>query len=272
MRQRSSGPGIRRPVVAGSFYPADPVCLEAMVRRLLSEAPAIPTTILPRILVVPHAGYVYSGPVAATGYAALQTAGEGVERVVVIGPSHFVGFAGLATAGAVAFATPLGEVPVDPDLTGRFEAMRRVHARPAAHDREHSLEVQLPFLQLTLPAVSVVPVLTGDADPVAAAAVVDEALQSEDTVVIVSSDLSHYLDLEAARRADSRTASAVERLRPDEIEPRAACGGTALRAALAVARRRGWRCRRLDLRTSGDTAGSVERVVGYGAFVLGPLR
>ncbi len=272
MRQWSPGSGVRRPVVAGSFYPAEPARLESLVRRLLAAAPTTTTVIRPRLLIVPHAGYVYSGSVAAAAYAVVQATPGGIERVLVLGPSHFVGFAGLATAGIGAFATPLGEVPVDPELSARIEAIRRVRRGSEAHDREHSLEVQLPFLQVVLPGTTVVPVLTGDADPVPAAAVVDEALCSEDAIVVVSSDLSHYLDIAAARKADARTAEAIERLQPDAIDPPDACGGTAIRGALAVARRRGWSCRLLDLRNSGDTAGSPERVVGYGAFVLGPVE
>lgn len=259
---------VRAPAVAGSFYPAEPAHLETMVRRFLAEAtsPQLPA---PRLLIVPHAGYVYSGSVAASAYTLLEGA-ERVRRAILVGPSHFVGFPGLAHPDVTAFATPLGDVPLDRDLEELLQHVQGIKRDAGAHAREHSLEVQLPFLQVVRPGVTVLPLLTGDDDPAPATEALEEALTAPDVVGVVSSDLSHYHNYASAQRLDTRTADAIEHLRHSEIGPMDACGGTAVRAALRVARNHDWSCRQLDLRNSGDTAGPRDQVVGYGAFALGP--
>lgn len=260
-------PIVRPPAVAGSFYPKDPEQLEASVRGYLAEALPVDVGSPTRILIVPHAGYVYSGPVAATGYRLLEHL-DGLERIVLLGPSHHVWFPGLALPGADMLETPLGMVEVDTTAAQEMSVGSLVSDVPAAHEREHSLEVQLPFLQVVAPGVPVVPLLTGDVDPVDVAHVVMPYLD-EHTLLLVSSDLSHYHDAETARRLDGDTAVAIERLDEHAVTRESACGRTAVQAALHVARRNGYRCEVLDLRNSSDTAGSPDRVVGYGTFAFG---
>jgi AmmeMemoRadiSam system protein B len=257
---------VRPAAAAGLFYPSDPAELRSAVADLLAAAPRREIDVEPQLLIVPHAGYVYSGPVAAQAYRLIP---PGAGRVAVLGPSHFVRFTGLATPGVDGVATPLGPVAVDEELTRRAARHEMVIAHPAAHRREHSLEVQLPFLQMALDEFSAVLLATGDMEAEQVADVLDDLLRPG-VVGIISSDLSHYLDYDTARRRDARTAKAIEELRPDGIGYQDACGRIAVQAALTVARRRHWRCRRLALLNSGDTAGSRDRVVGYGAFAIGP--
>lgn len=220
-----------------------------------------------RILIVPHAGYVYSGPIAATGYRLLEGR-EDLRRIVMLGPSHSVWFSGLTLPGVDYLETPLGDVAVDGPGAAAALTSPLVADSAAAHEREHSLEVQLPFLQIVAPGVPVVPLLTGDVDPVDVADVV-EALFDDGTLLLVSSDLSHYYDYETARRLDAETVHAVERLNPSALGRESACGRTGIQAALHIANRHGYEIQTLDLRNSGDTAGPRDRVVGYGTFAFG---
>jgi AmmeMemoRadiSam system protein B len=258
---------VRPAAVAGAFYPADPARLRAEVTALLAAAspPAAPP---PAALIVPHAGYAYSGPVAATAYALAVRTRPGVRRVVMFGPSHFARVDGLALPGADALATPLGEVPVDGGAEERAARHPGVGVSPEAHRSEHCLEVQLPFLQAAFPAASVVALLCGQVGSGQAAPVVEEFLGEEGTLVLVSSDLSHYLPYEEACRRDRATATAVERLEPEALHHDDACGLIGVQALLLTARRQGRRALCLDLRNSGDTVGDRRRVVGYGAFAL----
>ncbi len=253
------------------FYPADRDELNAYVGNLLAAEPQPDVDVHPAMFIVPHAGYVYSGVFAASAYRLLQTASHRPRRVVLLGPSHFERFTGLATPGVDALATPLGLVTVDHKLGAAAEMFDIVVPVPAAHAREHSLEVQLPFLQIALDGFTVLPLVTGDVAPEAVADVVDRMLDVPDVVAVISSDLSHYLEDNTARRRDAGTAEAIIELRPYDLAWGDACGRIAVQAALLVALRRGWRCRMLSLGTSADTAGSPERVVGYGAFALGPV-
>ena len=260
-------PTVRPPAVAGAFYPANRDRLKAEVRTYLDGAERVDIDFQPKILIVPHAGYVYSGPVAATGYQLLRGR-EDIRRIVMLGPSHHVWFSGLTLPGVDYLETPLGDVAVDgPGATDALTSPI-VTDSPPAHEREHSLEVQLPFVQIVTPGVPVVPLLTGDVDPSDVADVV-ESLLDDQTLLLVSSDLSHYHDYETARRFDAETAGAIERLDPETIARESACGRTGVQAALHIANRRGYRVQTLDLRNSGDTAGPRDRVVGYGAFALG---
>jgi len=250
---------IRQPTVAGLFYPEDPSELAGAVDALLDQADSEPAPGL-RGLVAPHAGYVYSGPVAATAFAlAPRTA-----RVVLLGPSHFVPLDGIAVSGAEAWATPLGKVPVADDMRrAALEAGAVVDDAP--HARDHALEVELPFLQRACQdGLEVLPVALGRTRSEEVAALI-EAL---DALVVVSTDLSHYLDDATARKVDGETAEAVVRRDPGAIGDDAACGAFALRGLVEHARRRDLEVELLDLGTSADTGGGPERVVGYGAFAV----
>jgi MEMO1 family protein len=257
---------VRRAAVAGTFYPADPGRLEAEVRAHLEMAAPRSLVAPVRTIIVPHAGYVYSGPVAAYAYRCLQ--GVSIERVVMLGPAHYVPFAGLTLPEAEAMETPLGTVPIDETAVKQLLSDSLVTEYREAHRREHSLEVQLPFLQVVAPGVSVVPLLTGAITPKQGADVVAPLLD-EKTLLLVSSDLSHYHDADTARRLDGVTAAAVVRLDWSALGRESACGRTAIQIALELAIRRGYQVTMLDLRNSGDTAGPPDRVVGYGAFVIG---
>lgn len=257
---------VRPAAVAGTFYPGSALELRDTVRGMMKEASVTPLSLAPRIVIVPHAGYIYSGSVAATAYRII--ADQSPSRIALVGPSHFVGFDGLAIPAHDWLATPLGTIAIDELAQGLAEDGLVARSEPA-HRREHSLEVQLPFLQVALEEFSVVPVLTGDEHPERAAKVLSLMLEA-DLFVVVSSDLSHYQDYETAGRLDAITTEAIVELREADLGRHSACGRTAVRAALRVAIERGWRCQLLDLRSSGDTAGPRDRVVGYGAFALGP--
>ncbi len=256
---------IRPPAVAGSFYPADAGRLAGEVRALLDAATPPVVELGVRMVIVPHAGYVYSGPVAATAYAFLE--GRVGGDVLLLGPAHFARFTGLAISDAVAFRTPLGDVAVSDGLRQRSGDVASV--RPQPHLREHSLEVQLPFLQIIAPESACLPVLTGDDDPETASQIIERAVADPALTVVVSTDLSHYLDHDTATRLDKETAQAIVALDEAGVPSGSACGRTAVRGAMRAAARLGWRCALLDRRTSGETAGDPARVVGYGAFALG---
>jgi hypothetical protein len=255
---------VRRPAVAGTFYPRDSAELRKTVDRLLGAAPH--TAVRPRGLVVPHAGYVYSGPVAATAYRQLENLRPIPTRVALLGPAHFVPLVGAAVPGLEAWSTPLGEVPIDQELLG-LALKRGARMDDAPHEPEHALEVQLPFIQRALPAdCSILPVAIGAMKPSGVADLVAELI--DQALVVVSTDLSHYHDAETARGLDLRTADAVVRLDVGAIGPQDACGVHALRGIVSYARSQGKRIALLDLRSSADTAGDPLRVVGYGAFSL----
>jgi len=257
---------VRPPAVAGMFYPADSEMLGHTVGYLLRHASQSPIRDL-RALIVPHAAVQYSGPVAATAYAAIP-ADEIPTHYALLGPSHYVPFEGVAVPEQTAYVTPLGELTLDEALLDA--AGPRIHRSDVAHHREHCLEVQWPFLQtVDDPEMSVLPMLTGDGDHRQAASVLETVTDRfPDTLVIVSSDLSHYLDQRSAERIDRATARAIEELRLSDLWPGSACGLTAIMALLEVAAKRRWTCHALDLRTSGDTVGDPDRVVGYGAFAF----
>lgn len=261
-------PAVRPAAVAGAFYPAEHDVLEAALADSFAAAVPAPDGPRPRALVVPHAGYGYSGPVAATAYRCLVPWSAGIRRVALLGPSHRIPLRGLATSGAEAWDGPLGLVPLDRDAAADLEALPQVHRDDLAHAPEHSLEVQVPFLQSVLDRVTLLPLLVGDATPEEVAEVIEVLWRDESTVVVVSTDLSHYLPQEQAVRLDARTAAAIEAVRPEAIGDHDACGARPLRGLLVAAARAGRRVRRTDLRTSGDTSGDTRRVVGYGSFVI----
>lgn len=259
---------VRPEAVADAFYPADPARLVAMVDGYVADAastPAVRAAGRPKAVVVPHAGYVYSGPTAGFSYAAVRDGGY--ERAVVIGPAHYVYLDGVAISSADAWATPLGAVCVDAELRERALAIPGVVVDDAPHAPEHSLEVQLPFLVRVLGLdVPALPLVVGHAPSALVEQVLDALWGGPETLVVVSTDLSHYLDHATAAARDRRTADAIVAARGDAIGDRDACGAYALRPFLAVARRRGLVIDELDVRSSGDTAGPRDRVVGYGAF------
>jgi len=256
----------REPAVAGVFYPAGREELAATVRLLLDAAEVQGP--VPKALIAPHAGYPYSGPIAASAFRQAAPLRERVCRVVLVGPSHFVAFSGLASCGAAAFATPLGRVEVDREAEQALAAASLARELPSAHAREHCLEVELPFLQEVLGSFRMVPLVVGDTTAEEVGRALEQVWGGDETLVVVSSDLSHYLDYEAASRLDAATARAIEELRWTSIDPAQACGALAIGALLWVAGRKGLRATTLDLRNSGDTAGPRDAVVGYGAWAL----
>ena len=261
--------GVRPPAVAGSFYPDDARQLGATVDRLLAcaDPPAIGGSL--RALIVPHAGYVYSGPIAASAYAVLRRESPLPRCIALLGPSHFVPFGGLALPEADAVATPLGIVAVDPFASSLPQRFGQVLRSERAHRREHSLEVQLPFLQRVLPTgFTVLPLVVGDARPAEVSAIIELLSERPGTLVVISTDLSHYLPAEEAREVDGRTCGIVTAGEVEKLEPEMACGHHPLSGLMFAARRREWVTELLDLRNSSDTAGDPERVVGYGAFAV----
>ena len=265
---RKDSANVRPPAVAGRFYPNNPAKLRQMVENFLHEVKARAGS-APKAIIAPHAGYVYSGPVAASAYARLAPARETIKRVVLLGPSHFVAFDGLAATGAAAFSTPLGTVPVDTaairDICSRLPQVR---VRDEAHADEHALEVQLPFLQVVLADFKIVPLLVGEARDEEVAEVIKALWGGVETRLVISSDLSHYHDYRTAQQTDSGTARTIESLNGKKLRGDLACGCRPICGLLNAAKERGLRCRAVDLRNSGDTSGERDRVVGYGAFIF----
>jgi hypothetical protein len=259
--------GVRPAAVAGQFYPRDPEELGNLVKMLLANA-AAGTAPAPKALIVPHAGYMFSGPIAASAYALLAPARATIKRVILAGPSHRVGFDGLATVSVSALATPLGQVPVDAQTVRSLAALPEVGVNDRAHACEHALEVQLPFLQTVLDEFAVVPLLMVHAGAETVSRVLDALWGGAETCIVVSSDLSHFHPAAEARELDQATARAIEALRPEEIGDEDACGRQPICGLLRAGQRRGLRARTLDLRNSGDTGGPPHRVVGYGAFAF----
>ena len=258
---------IRPTAVAGAFYPADAQQLRMLVDWCVSEATGgDDLSERLRALIVPHAGYVYSGPVAGFGYAQLAPLRGVVRRVLLLGPAHYVPVRGLALPSADAFATPLGPVRVDWRARDTMLLHPEAAVDDVAHEPEHSLEVHLPFLQRTLGDVEVLPVIVGRASAATVADVLEPWADDHEAVVVVSSDLSHYLDYRTARARDEQTARAIVARQWSAIADDDACGSRPVRGLLELARRHDLDVRLLDLRNSGDTAGPHDRVVGYGAF------
>lgn len=259
--------GARPPAVAGSFYPADPRQLRTTVDGFLDAVRADGEPV--KAIIAPHAGYIYSGPVAASVYARLKALRGSITRVVLLGPSHRVGFEGLALSSADYYETPLGRIPLDRHAEKLLVGLPQVRVYDAAHAREHSLEVHLPFLQETLGEFTLVPLVVGDAAPQAVGEVLERLWGGPETLIVISSDLSHYHDYATAQRLDRATSQAIEALRYEDIDHDAACGRNPVNGLLYVARKRGLHARTVDLRNSGDTAGPRDQVVGYGAYVVG---
>ncbi len=268
---RAQGAKTRPPAVAGLFYERHPQRLRTMVAELLAAAPPSGKT-APKALIAPHAGYVYSGGVAAAAFATLKDGARAIRRVVLIGPAHYIAVRGIAVPTVDGLETPLGCVPVDRDALTAIADLPFVVEADAPHAPEHALEVELPFLQMLLRAFAVVPLLVGDAVPPQVAEVLRRLWGGPETLIVVSSDLSHYHDYDTARRRDAATAAAIERREWSSLGPDQACGFLPVAGLLLEAERRGLALRRLALCNSGDTAGSRDRVVGYGAWMLEQAR
>lgn len=258
---------VRQPAVAGQFYTADPEALQKEVDELL-EAADEPDEKAPKAVIAPHAGFMFSGTVAATAYARLAPARERVRRVVVLGPSHFVPVRGLAASSAARFATPLGEMPVDANGLETALAQPGVSVFDRAHEREHAIETQLPFIQRVLGDVAIIPLVVGDATPEEVGQVLSALWGDEETAIAISSDLSHFHEDAVARDLDATTARMIVTLRADELGPDNACGYLPIGGLLWNAARREARMRTLQMANSSDAGGPGDSVVGYGAFAL----
>ncbi len=259
---------IRPPAVAGMFYPGDAAELHNAVNGYLAGVALGDGTAVPKAVIAPHAGYVYSGALAAEAFARLAPARDVIKRVVVIGPAHRMPFRGIAASGADAFATPAGQVAVDSVATQQLMALPSVVVLNEAHRLEHSLEVQLPFLRRVLGDFQVVPLVVGDASPEQVTQVLDTLWGGPETLIVISSDLSHFLDYDAASTMDGDTCKAIENFQPDSIANEQACGRVPIKGLLTTAKARGLTISTLGVCNSGDTAGSRDRVVGYGAWAF----
>ena len=257
---------IRETAVAGQFYPGTASELGAEI-RVFFEAVQAAEGPAPKALIVPHAGYIYSGPVAATAYARLRPYRDLYTRVILLGPCHRVAVSGLALSDADVFRTPLGDVPLDQDAIAAL-TMPEITVVATAHEFEHSLEVHLPFLQTVIESFSLVPLVVGDATPEIVAEIIDALWGGPETLIVISSDLSHYLSYDDARLSDMKTCEAIENLEAHRIDHEHACGATPIGGLLISAKRRGMQVTTLDLRNSGDTAGGRNQVVGYGSWLF----
>jgi AmmeMemoRadiSam system protein B len=248
------------------FYPADPDELRSMLQQYLRAAR--PSETRPRAMILPHAGYIYSGPVAASGYRCLEAHRDAIHRVLLLGPAHRVPFRGLAAPSTDTFLTPLGPVAIDVEAIERLLDLPQVHVLDEAHRQEHSLEVHLPFLQATLGEFRLVPLVVGEAGAEEICEVLELLAGEAGTLVIVSSDLSHYHDYTTARQLDAATTRTIEALDFESLGYEQACGRNPVSGLLLYARRHGLSATTLDLRNSGDTAGPRDQVVGYGAYAF----
>jgi len=267
---QNMGDFIRQPAVAGTFYPLDASELQTSLSTYLDQAASHipPATSAPKAIIVPHAGYIYSAPIAASAYARLRSVRQRIKYVVLLGPSHRVRLRGLASSSATHFLSPLGPVPLQRALIGKIESLPQVQQLDAAHAEEHSLEVHLPFLQMILEDFSLIPLVVGDAAPAEVAEVLEMLWGGDETLIVISSDLSHYLNYESAQRRDRATSDAIERLDAAAIQYEDACGRNPVNGLLNVAKSHHLHAHTIDLRNSGDTAGPADRVVGYGAYVF----
>lgn len=269
-------PEVRPAAVAGMFYPGSPAALSAMIRECFADAVAQKTanasreaTAWPKAMIVPHAGYIYSGPIAASAYARLAAARDTIRRVVLFGPTHRVAVQGLALPAATRFETPLGTVRIDQEAIEGLTDLPYVVRSDVAHAQEHSLEVQLPFLQTVLKDFTLVPFAVGYATAEQVATVMDRLWGGDETLILVSSDLSHYHPYRSAVEIDRETAQAVLDARTP-LDHEQACGATPINGLLQCVATKRLKPTLLDLRNSGDTAGDRSRVVGYASFAFEP--
>jgi AmmeMemoRadiSam system protein B len=257
---------VRKAAVAGRFYPAEAGQLQSIIRKYLNDSKQFDIT--PKAIIAPHAGYVYSGAVAANAYAQLQPLHHVIRRVVLLGPAHHVPVRGLAACDVEAFETPLGEVPIDRTAIAQLLTLPQVEFVDDAHSREHSLEVHVPFLQEVLDDFSLIPLVIGNATADQVAEVIELLWGGPETLFVISSDLSHFHTYETAVRLDRETSQVIEQMRYQDLKGEQACGHRGIRGLLSVAEQHGLRVRTIAVRNSGDTGGGHDRVVGYGAYVL----
>ena len=255
------------PVCSGKFYPSDPSQLNRMVTDFVSAA-KVAGDVTAKAIIAPHAGYIYSGVVAGAAFARFERDHEAIRKIVLLGPSHRVSFEGIALSHAEAFGTPLGAVSVDKEAIDQIRTLPQVRVFEAAHEHEHSLEVELPFLQAVLDEFSIVPLVVGQATDQEICEVIEKLWGGRETRIVVSSDLSHYHDYKTARQIDQETARSIEECGGEKIGSKQACGYLPIRGLLRSARHHALEAQTVDLRNSGDTAGPRDRVVGYGAFAL----
>ena len=261
------GNTVREPAVSGLFYPADVSILSRQIDEYLEAAESVEPA--PKAMIVPHAGYIYSGPVAASAYARLIKVREKINRVILLGPAHRVGFRGLAGPLSHSFRTPLGAVEIDVEQIKQITAQfPQVIQDDRPHAEEHSLEVHLPFLQRILGDFTLVPLVVGKATADEVAEVLEALWNGPETLIVISSDLSHFYDYTTAIKRDTSTSAAIEALHGEDIGPEDACGYLPVRGLLKVASKKSMQAQTIDQRNSGDTAGSKDRVVGYGAYTF----
>lgn len=259
---------IRKPAVAGTFYPDDASVLRQEVQKHLSSVIGDKSKSVPKAIIAPHAGYRFSGDVAASAYTLLKPAAERITRVILMGPCHRIAVTGLALSGADYFETPLGRVEIDKAAEAIVTDMPQVSVFAPTHAQEHSLEVHIPFLQEILGDFKMVPFVVGETSPADVAEVLDKLWGGPETAIVISSDLSHFLDYGAAQEIDQRTCDAIEHLDPTQIERNGACGRFPVGGLLHYAKAHGMSVETLDVRNSGDTAGNKDRVVGYGSWAF----
>ncbi len=257
---------VRPAAVSGSFYEADAIRLQQHIASLMRDAHHN-ATYLPQALIVPHAGYVYSGATAAQAYRAVTPLADDIERIVLFGPAHRVSLQGMAVPSVDAFSTPLGNVPLDRESIARISTLPGVSVSDEAHRLEHSLEVQLPFLQTVFKEFSLVPIVVGHCDPQVVAAIMDTLWGGPETLLVVSTDLSHFHSYADAVQLDTLTCQRL-RARDSSLDGQDACGAYALNGLMSTRHCQSLQIELLQRCNSGDTAGSKDRVVGYGAFIL----
>lgn len=257
---------IRHAAVAGMFYPKNQDELQQSINTYLNAAKS--NNMAPKAIIVPHAAYIYSGPIAASAYRLLKNFPRQIKRVLLFGPAHRMAFSGLALSQAERFSTPLGQIPIDQQATKQIEHLPQVRYLEQAHEAEHSLEVHLPFLQTVLEDFHLLPILVGDAQPADVGEIIKLLWRESDTLIVISSDLSHYHDYATAREMDHATSKAIEEYRFEDISYEHACGRNPIGGLLWFAQKNKLLIHTLDLRNSGDTAGNKDRVVGYGAYCV----
>lgn len=257
----------REPAVAGSFYPADTNALQNEINYLLAEINTTAGT-LPKVIIVPHAGYVYSGSVAASAYHTLLQYRDKIKRVVLLGPPHRVAVNGFALSNANFFATPLGNIPIDQTANKMLAYHRDVNINEQAHLYEHSLEVHLPFLQTVLDDFLLVPIIVGDVPPERVATMLEELMTDDSTLCVTSTDLSHFHNYTTAQKQDQATSQSIVDMDYKKIAYEDACGRNPLNGVLCWAKMHHLKVMQLDVRNSGDTAGTMDRVVGYGSYTI----
>jgi AmmeMemoRadiSam system protein B len=255
---------IRKPNVAGQFYPDQTKVLSEMINKFLSEV-HVNIKEKPKAIIVPHAGYTYSGPIAATAYATLLPYKESIKKVILLGPTHRMSFKGVAATMVDYFETPLGSIPIDHNIQ-EISSSQIVNVNETAYEMEHSIEVQLPFLQTVLNKFELLPLIVGDIEFIKVADIINNLWDSDETLIVVSSDLSHYKAYYSAQTLDTLTSSIIEKLAPNELQSEQVCGLIPIQGLLQVAKQKNIQVRTLDVRNSGDTSGSKENVVGYGAY------